>query len=58
MEVGNLFISLGYELPLVLDMLLGLSQLLGELVGATVDGGDKAIGCGMDGCAEVVVLEE
>jgi len=33
-------------------------HLLGVLGSASMDGGDEAIGCGMDGCAEVVVLEE
>jgi len=56
--VGDFFVSLGHELPLVLDVLLGLLHLLGELSGVMVDGGDEAIGCGTDGCAEVVVFEE
>jgi len=57
-EAGEFFISLGHELPLVLNRLLRLSQLLGELGSMAVDGGDKAIGCGVDGGAEVIVFEE
>jgi len=43
---------------LVEDALLGLLQLLGELGGATMDGGDEAVGHGTDGHAKVVVFEE
>jgi len=57
-EVGDLFVALGHELPLGKDALLGLSQLLGELGSMTVDGGDEAVGCGADSCAEVVVFKE
>ncbi len=52
------FVALGHELPLVSNTLLGFLQLLGELGGVTVDGGDEAVGCGVDGSAEVVVFEE
>jgi len=31
---------------------------LGELVGVTVDGGDEAIGHGVDGDAKVVIFKE
>ncbi len=49
---------MGHELSLVSNTLLRFSQLLSELGGTMVDGGDKAIGHGADGSAEVVVFEE
>jgi len=33
-------------------------KLLGKLVSVTMDSGDKAIGCGMDGVAEVLLFKE
>jgi len=56
--VGEFFVTLGHKLTLGKDVLLRFAQLLVELVGAMVDGGDEAVGHGMDSGAEVVVLEE
>jgi len=49
---------LGHKFLLVEDASLRLSQLLGELSGTMVDGGDEAVGCGVDGHAEIVIFEE
>jgi len=58
LEALDFFIVLGHEVLLCQDSLLSLSKLLGKLVSVVMDGGDEAIGSGMDSVAEVLLLEE
>ena len=53
-----LFVALGHEVVLCQDSLLGLSKLLGILASVVMDGGDEAIGGGMDSVTKVLLLEE
>ena len=56
--MSDFFVVLGHELMLGQDLLLSLSKLLVMLVSVMVDGGNKAVGGGVDGVAEVLLLEE
>jgi len=58
LEELDFFVVLGHELMLGQDLLLSLSKLLVMLVSVMVDGGNKAVGGGVDGVAEVLLLEE
>jgi len=55
---GNTFIALGNMLSFCQDMSLALVHVLGVLLCSAVDGGDKAIGHGLDGLVDVVLFEE
>jgi len=56
--VSDFFVVLGHKVVLGQDLLLGPSKLLVVLESVVVDGGDEAVGGGMDGVAEVLLLKE
>jgi hypothetical protein len=58
LELSDSLVSLGDELLLFQDAPLGCSELSVELLGAVVDGGDESIGGGVDGVAQVLLLQE
>ena len=57
-EGGNAFVVLGNALPFCQDTSLALAHVLGVLLRLAVDGGDEAIGCGLDSLIDVILFEE
>jgi len=58
LEGGNAFVALGHVLPFCQDTSFALAHVLGVLLHAAMDGGDKAIGGGLNGLVDVVLFEE
>jgi hypothetical protein len=58
LEGGDAFVALGHTLPFCQDASLTLAHVLGVLLSAAMNGGDKAVSCGLDGFVNVVLFEE
>jgi hypothetical protein len=57
-EGGDPFVALGHALSFCQDMSLALVHVLGVLLSAAMNGGDKAVSCGPDGFVNVILFEE
>jgi hypothetical protein len=57
-EGGDAFVALGNALSFCQDASLALTHVLGVLLCSAVNGGDEAIGCGLDSLIDIVLFEE